>query len=357
MNINTSTRIPFGFEKIAFELEVRSTRIPAIAAIISVCALFLASAASLSQERVVFFGMCDASAAVAAGADMFIAADDESNILRIYSKDRSGIPVQCVDMNAFLDAGFKKSEADIEGSARIGDRIYWIGSHGRSKKGKERPARHVLFATDIREEGGGIDLAQAGKPFRGLLKILISSPGMKKYHPEKAAQLPPDAPGALNIEGLAATPEGGLLVAFRSPVPGGKALLLPLLNPDRVMMGEEPAVGKPVLLDLGGRGIRSIEYVKPRGGYLLIAASPQGGGFTLFAWSGRERDKAVKLLDFSARGFRPEALLAFPDKEDKVLVLGDDGERRVDGKPCKNPRVPADKKSFRGLWLQLAEKR
>jgi hypothetical protein len=34
-------------------------------------------------------------------------------------------------------------------------------------------------------------------------------------------------PGGLNIEGLAATPDGQLLIGFRNPLSEGKALLLP----------------------------------------------------------------------------------------------------------------------------------
>src|SRR6267143_1742814 len=99
------------------------------------CALFglasAAEAASLSDPAT-YFGMCDASAAVSLTSNLFIVANDEDNILRIYRRHPGGLPVLTCDLNSFLRVTGKSTEADLEGSARIGDRIYWISSHGRN---------------------------------------------------------------------------------------------------------------------------------------------------------------------------------------------------------------------------------
>src|ERR1044071_9106593 len=72
-----------------------------------------------------YTGMCDASAAAAIDADRFVVANDEDNILRVYSLSRPGRPVAAIDLSAFLATGRKSAETDIEGCARMGRRIYW----------------------------------------------------------------------------------------------------------------------------------------------------------------------------------------------------------------------------------------
>lgn len=117
-------------------------RRPALAGIAAVLAM---SAGGSSAATTTYRGMCDASAAVGLPGDRFVVANDEDNVLRIYKR---GVPdVQAtVLLSDFLAS---TEEVDIEGAARIGDRIYWITSHGQNKNGKDRPSRLRLFATQI----------------------------------------------------------------------------------------------------------------------------------------------------------------------------------------------------------------
>ena len=91
-------------------------------------------ATQTGDETMKYRGACDGSAAVALDADHFAVADDDHNVLRVY---RIGQPdsIPSLNVDQFLEAPKKKKngfkEADIEGAARVGDRIYWIGSHGR----------------------------------------------------------------------------------------------------------------------------------------------------------------------------------------------------------------------------------
>src|SRR5687768_15731187 len=107
-----------------------------------------ASAGTLSPIKN-HFGMCDASAAVPVGSNLFVVANDEDNILRIYKSDESGTAIYSQDLSSFLQINPKNPEADIEGATLIKNRIYWITSHGANKDGKQRPNRHRFFATDI----------------------------------------------------------------------------------------------------------------------------------------------------------------------------------------------------------------
>ncbi len=104
------------------------------------------------------FGMCDASAAVPVGSDFFIVANDEDNLLRIYHNKKPGEPLYSHDLTSFLDIDKKHPEADIEGATLIDDRVYWIASHGSSKKGEKRSNRHRLFATKIEFDGNNFTL-------------------------------------------------------------------------------------------------------------------------------------------------------------------------------------------------------
>ena len=96
-----------------------------------------------------FYGLADASAAVFLDAKHFVVADDESNILRTYSIDKPKGPVSTLNLDKFLDIDPASPEVDIEAAARVGDRIYWISSHGRNKSGKIRESRYRFFCTEI----------------------------------------------------------------------------------------------------------------------------------------------------------------------------------------------------------------
>src|SRR5262249_26096683 len=157
-------------------------------------------------------GTCDASAAVALDAETFVVANDEDNVLRIYRRAQAS-PIQTIDLNEFLNSGDK--EADIEASATIGNRIYWITSHAANKKGKFRPAHHRIFAPDIVKQGGAKPVVPAGRAYTGLLADLVNAPELRRYRLEEAATRPPKEFGALNIEGMAATLDGKLLLGFR----------------------------------------------------------------------------------------------------------------------------------------------
>ena len=125
---------------------------PTAVRIIAVVSVVFAAGAcadeSRSEKEIIFRGASDASAAVAVTEDLVIVADDEDNVLRIY-KTGGGMPVYSFDLSRFLQVEQEHSEADIEGATRVGNRIYWITSHGRNADGKIRPNRYRFFATDI----------------------------------------------------------------------------------------------------------------------------------------------------------------------------------------------------------------
>jgi hypothetical protein len=75
-------------------------------------------------EIIEHFGTCDASAGAAAGVNSVVVASDEDNVLRGYRTDRCGMPMQTLDLTSFLRVIGKHPEADIEGAATVGNRVY-----------------------------------------------------------------------------------------------------------------------------------------------------------------------------------------------------------------------------------------
>jgi hypothetical protein len=119
-----------------------------------------------------------------------------------------------------------------------------------------------------------------------------------------------------------------------------------------VMSGEKAVFGDPVLLDLGGLGVRSLERVN---GNLLIVAGPAEGSkgksspSALYRWSGQFESPAVKLRSFDAvsgGAFNAEALLV---DGDSLVVLSDDGNLERDGHACQD--LPPAKQGFRELRI------
>jgi hypothetical protein len=113
-------------------------------------------------------------------------------------------------------------------------------------------------------------------------------------------------------------------------------------------------LGKPILLSLGGLGVRSIEYFEARGKYLIVAGPPgDEGDFKLYQWSGPPSAEVEPIEGVNFKGLHPEALIIYPEEKTKVQVLSDDGTEQVDEKDCKDEEVKPEKKSFRSIWITL----
>ncbi len=334
-------------------------------------ALVLFPAVFASGSPVTFNGTCDVSAAVALDAHTFVVADDEDNILRVYSSDRPGMPLAEFPMGRFLKTNIEKHpEADIEACTRVGDLIYWITSHGRSKKGKWRRSRYLFFATRIVEHDGGYRIVPEGRPSRGFLDGLMKVSGLRGDLARAVGTVGKNAPrqlapkaGGLNIEGLTVSADGStLLLGLRNPRPGGRAVLVPLRNALAVVSNEaKPDFGAPLFLDLNGRGIRSIEYSPRHRRYLIAAGAHNSADISaIYTWEGDESEPPV--LARRLGGLNPEAIAPVPDT-DQVWVFSDDGsvmhrvaadesiEPLVGGScACKHLKDPR-KKAFRGILL------
>jgi hypothetical protein len=295
-------------------------------------------------------GACDASAAVALSDRTFVVANDEESWLRVYLRDESGSAVWSMDWAPFLEVDPAHPETDIEGAARVGELIYWISSHARNQEGKWRESRHRLFATRVEGTGSRAQLKPVGRPYRRLVDDLVRHVPLRDLDLARASQLAPKEEGALNIEGLAAGRDGTLWIGFRNPVPGGRALLVQLLNPAGLIEGDAARLGEVVRLDLAGRGIRDLVWTGQD--YIVVAGTFDGRGKSrLYRWPGPgsepRRVRDIDLTDFNA-----EAAIVFAGGgANEIYLLSDDSARAVEGVPCRELAVP-DRRSFRSLRIR-----
>ena len=151
---------------------------------------------------------------------------------------------------------------------------------------------------------------------------------------------------------------------------GPRAVVLQLLNAAQVIeQAGSPVLGQPLLWDLDGMGLRSMEYSPRHDTYYVIAGPHDSRSeWALYRWSGAPNAQPVLVHQMTPdqRSLTPEALIVFKET-DKLLLLSDDGtllipvsgaaecdegQYRSDG-TCPNKYLRDEsKKSFRGLWIE-----
>jgi hypothetical protein len=340
----------------------------------------------------------DASTAIPIDANWMFVGDDENQVLRIYSRARSGGPVAGRDMNPFLglvdfyDDGTPK-EVDIEGSTRVGNRIYWLGSHSHAFNATERTNRARLFSTDVSGSGTNTQLRLLAHYDFLKLDLLAwdtgngHGKGADYYGLAASAAVgkdpkEPDGSG-FNLEGLCMAPgpnnTTNAYIAFRAPLvpPTGPnarsmALLIPVLNFGRistVRSGPGSArFGPPIELNLGGRGVRSIEGLGTN--YLIVAGPPGAGAnlpppgnFKLFTWTGQPTNQPQELAA-DLTGLNPEGIVEVPagawTSTNLFQIISDNGTNIFygDGIQAKHLEAggkPREFKKFRVDTIALGE--
>lgn len=323
-----------------------------------------------SPDYISYQTACDASAAVTLSKKYFVLGNDEDNILRFYHWEKPA-PIAVMDLGTQFSMFGRRpnTEMDIEGAAKLGKYAYWIGSHGRSSKGKLRAARYSFFATKIKPNESGLNQPNANKPYSLLVEAMLQSKaifpdkdtdlyGIRKstrIHQKRKTHLAPKNEG-FNIEGLSQRPQGGLFIGLRNPRPGNKALLIPFLNPQQVWeKGQVPLFKKPIKLDLGGLGIRDLYYDKNLRGTFIIAGSHNNDDeYALYFYTNSGKLKKLP-LNFP-KSFKPEAVMVRNDTQELVF-LSDDGRLEIKGTACKElfAQYKNDVVYFRSLRYPLKQ--
>ena len=329
---------------------------------------------------ILFRGASDASAAVgltAPAGSHFLVADDESNVVRQYDGATPGAQVGNFSLASLLDLPPGAKEADVEGAALVGERIYLITSHGRDRKGEWEPTRHRFGSFTLADDGPP---APAGRSSASLSSFLASDSRLRTLGLHRAValgdrrerDLAPKHQG-LNIEALAVANDGrGVWIGLRNPRPvvDGRphALLILLRNPAEFLGGLNPDLGAPLLWDLSGLGLRALARDPTRGVTWAVAGPHDGADapFALYRWSGLPGESPELVrgdLANLAPSFKPEAIVVWPDVP-RLLLLSDDGAREVaaerdgvasghwdQGRAEQKRLLDLDRRTFRGVWL------
>ena len=309
------------------------------------------------SPAVEYRGPCDASAAVAVDATRFLIANNEDNIIRMYRNKGSDAPLAEYDMTEFLATEADHPDAEIEGAARHGNRIYWITSHGRSRDGKLRPSRQRFWATDLDIEGDVVKLTPVGKPCRTLAEELAKDASWSRYKLEEASRKGQREVGNLNFEGLMVTPEGRVWIGLRSPTSGNKALVASLENANAVVKDSAtPKFGAPMEIALGGGGIRGGEYWPARRQYVFLSGPTIGGEktpFQVWLWSDQPREQPRPLAGLNLGDLHPESVVVYANDATRVQIICDDGSHNIGKQDCKD--LAAEDQRFRSVWLTLGK--
>lgn len=218
---------------------------------------------------------------------------------------------------------------DIEGGATC-DRgeVFVIGSHSLNKHGERSKKREQLLWLQINSKS---KLSLVGSV--GLWDDLTA--GLQKIDPSMGGRIKD-----LNVEGLSCTGDSGaLLIGLRNPLYDGQAILFMLKNPyDIFSKKTSPKFStKPVLLDLGGTGVRSVTYHEGSGRFFLVSEVKGKKGKMrprLWAWDG-SRDHAPIRMNFPGlkklENIEGMNFLKHEGKEYVIFVCDDGNKKKKQG--------------------------
>jgi hypothetical protein len=229
----------------------------------------------------------DDLSAIASVGPFLVVASDEGAELGLLEPNGEPNGYRARPERVRLEAG--EGELDVEAMARAGDELFVLGSHSIKRRlidptasrarNRERladvsdePLRQRIYRLSLDPRTGRLTASPRWVSLRPVLERdrIVGS----------FTRIPAEENG-VNLEGLAAD-ERGLLLAFRSPVL--RRGFVPVM---RTAWGEEPPA-ELLLLDLEGRGIRSLERVE--GGFLLVARHERAGepSEAIYFWDGAD---------------------------------------------------------------------
>ena len=285
------------------------------------------STTSIFQELT---GLFEPSAVEQLPDGRFLVVEDEKqHPLSLVAISAGGIVTSKALSPGFFESGddFWKLD-DLEGlTLDQSGHIYALTSHSLDGDGNEKKSRDRLVR--FRIEGNHV---AEPKVVSGLKRALTAA------HPvlATAAQIQDvKVGGGLNIEALQISPDQQrLLIGFRSPLMGNRAIIASVENPDAIFDADKlPEVSATLTtLDLGGNGIRGMSYIPVLAGYLIISGpvSREKDRFELWFWSGGS-DGSVQRVTVSGLddlGHAEGVCSALIDGKQKIIIVCDDGSRK-----------------------------
>ncbi len=290
------------------------------------------SAPTSSASASYLYGSSDSSAAIDVGDGHILVADDEDQVIRLYERGANGYPVKTFNFQTHSQV----SEVDLEGAARRGDTIYWVGSYGNSSSsGEARPERRTTFTTTVTGSGADVELTfgtlydRSESLFPSLLAWDADNghglgADTLKFATATVPGRFPSAPDGFGIEGFEFAPgsTGAGYLSFRAPTitvaDNQRALIVPVENFESVITeSATPAFGAPILMDLGNRSIRDIRK-NVNDEYVILAGPITSQGWAVYTWDGKAGSAPVFNRDLpslsSNQGGTWETIAGLPDR-------------------------------------------
>lgn len=187
-----------------------------------------------------------------------------------------------------------------EGITSDGSYFYVIGSQANPKNGERNSIARFAFDPNTQT-------ASAAGVIGNLRELLLSRVADLKGAGEMKGNQ-----GGLNIEGIAWDPDQKrLLLGLRSPIVNGQAMVVPVSTGAAFSANEMKFdEAKPMMLALGGSGIRDIQYDSRLKSFLVISGAPENvdkGEFILWQWDGKSQPVQKSVLD---QKVKPEGITA-----------------------------------------------
>jgi hypothetical protein len=278
-----------------------------------------------------------------------LVATDDDNTLRVYDAAKGGAPLSAFDLGPALKLSANAKELDIEGATTVDDTVLWITSHAPTSKAKAAPNRYRFFGTRLDRGAKQPVVELVGDAYADLTTEMEKVPDLKPLLARQEDA--PESVGAFNIESIALAEDRSLLIGLRNPIPKGKAVIVPLTNPLAVLHGARPAFDHPIMIDLGGRGVRDMTWSASMKSFIVTAgAFDAERNFAFYRWSGKRNDAPVPLTNMNPGSLGPESVTLFGN--DTALVLSDDGDELETYAGMNTPTIckdlPAQFRTFRG---------
>jgi hypothetical protein len=270
---------------------------------------YAASAASATPSATIWqTGMSDASDGIALDSNYYISADDELDVINVYDRYNSGLPLVSFDYTNLVGlTDPSKPETDIEGSVTSPNNTskkYFIGSMSTGGSSFSiRPNRDILFATLVTGTGAATAFTVNGRVT--LRSQIVSWGDLHGYDfsASAAAGIDSKSVSGFAIEAMAFGPDGTTLyIGLRAPlVPTNtrtNAVIIPIQNFEtwfnNGLPSGNPTIGAPIELNLGGRGFRDLIRLA-NGTYIIIAGNPAGSPTTsaIYKWTGNAFDAPI----------------------------------------------------------------
>lgn len=223
---------------------------------------------------------------------VLIVEDEEHRALNIMKISENGSLIEDTGAKLTLSQGFEHKLDDLEGlTADHHGYTYITTSHSSLKNDKRRHNREQLIR--FRVAGDTVNDVSTVKTLRDELtqsKSLIAAIKAKTgKNPDFET---------LNIEGLTYVHKADdLLLGLRAPMSGESAIIVAIENPAEVFeKNAAPVFGKPIFLNLGGGGIRSLHFSTVLNKFVIANEIPddKGKDFSkIWTWSGNPKDAPV----------------------------------------------------------------